>query len=69
MQTNFTLVFRREFDLKEHTTNESLIAAIRSIPYKGGNTATGRALDFVREEMFTVEAGDRRGKVKFFFRS
>jgi len=48
--------------LNEHITKEGLIAAIRNVPYKGGNTATGRALDFVRQEMFTPQAGDRPGK-------
>lgn len=50
---------RMEFALGEHTTKESTIRAINSTSYKGGNTATGRALTFLREEMFGEDRGGR----------
>ena len=56
-----------EFNLNDHETKETLIAAIRNTPYKGGNTATGRALDFVREQMFARFAGVRPGTRKIRF--
>ncbi|XP_066434556.1 collagen alpha-1(XIV) chain isoform X2 [Eleutherodactylus coqui] len=52
---------RTEFKLKTYKSKESLLAAINGISYKGGNTKTGRALKHVREELFTVESGMRKG--------
>lgn len=50
---------RAEFLLNDHLTREALNAAITNIAYKGGNTATGRALDFVRNHMFASLHGAR----------
>ncbi|XP_068454822.1 collagen alpha-1(XII) chain [Clinocottus analis] len=51
---------RTEFDLKQHLTRPELLRAIGSLPYKGGDTKTGAALDFVLENGFTEQAGARR---------
>lgn len=55
--------FRTEFTLNQHITSESLTIAINNIEYKGGNTATGRALTFVTENMFTAESGSRQNGI------
>ncbi|KAM5158018.1 collagen alpha-1(XIV) chain [Mantella aurantiaca] len=52
---------RTEFKLNSHKSKASLLAAINAISYKGGNTKTGRALKHVREDLFTVESGMRKG--------
>nr|DBA24018.1 TPA: hypothetical protein GDO54_011726 [Pyxicephalus adspersus] len=52
---------RTEFKLNSHKSKESLLAAISAISYKGGNTKTGRAIKHVREDLFTAEAGMRKG--------
>uniref|UniRef100_A0A8C5ALE3 VWFA domain-containing protein n=1 Tax=Gadus morhua TaxID=8049 RepID=A0A8C5ALE3_GADMO len=40
---------------------QSLLDAIKSIAYKGGNTKTGRAIAHVKDIIFTEEGGMRRG--------
>uniref|UniRef100_UPI003AAE1D4A collagen alpha-1(XII) chain-like n=1 Tax=Centroberyx gerrardi TaxID=166262 RepID=UPI003AAE1D4A len=52
---------RTEFDLKRHLTRGELLRAISSLPYKGGNTMTGDALDFLMKNTFTEAAGARKG--------
>ncbi|XP_063780520.1 collagen alpha-1(XIV) chain [Pseudophryne corroboree] len=52
---------RSEFKLNSYKSKETLLAAIRSISYKGGNTKTGRALKHVKDDLFTLESGMRRG--------
>jgi len=52
---------RTEFRLNEHVLKENVREAIDNIPYKGGNTATGRAINYAREVMFAVENGARPG--------
>ncbi|XP_073488307.1 collagen alpha-1(XIV) chain isoform X1 [Aquarana catesbeiana] len=52
---------RTEFKLNSHKNKASLLAAINAISYKGGNTKTGRAIKHVREDIFTVESGMRKG--------
>ncbi|CAJ0965489.1 unnamed protein product, partial [Ranitomeya imitator] len=52
---------RTEFKLNSYKSKESLLAAISRISYKGGNTKTGRAIKHVREDIFTVESGMRKG--------
>uniref|UniRef100_A0A8C5E3M3 Collagen alpha-1(XII) chain-like n=1 Tax=Gouania willdenowi TaxID=441366 RepID=A0A8C5E3M3_GOUWI len=52
---------RHEFRLNQHMTRPSLIRAINSLPYKGGNTHTGLALDFVLKNGFTEASGARNG--------
>ena len=41
-----------EFGLHDHKTTDSLISAVGKMKYKGGNTATGRALTFALEQVF-----------------
>lgn len=54
---------RMEFALGEYTTKESVIRAINATRYKGGNTATGQALTFLREVMFGAGEGGRTGTI------
>ncbi|XP_068188958.1 collagen alpha-1(XIV) chain-like isoform X2 [Antennarius striatus] len=55
---------RTEFTLNSHDDKERLLDAINRIAYKGGNTKTGRAIQHVKENIFTVEGGVRRGVPK-----
>ncbi|KAK9513534.1 hypothetical protein VZT92_027060 [Zoarces viviparus] len=55
---------RTEFQLSSHGSKEALLEAIQRIRYKGGNTKTGRAIQHVKESIFTPEAGARRGVPK-----
>ncbi|XP_077971175.1 sushi, von Willebrand factor type A, EGF and pentraxin domain-containing protein 1-like isoform X2 [Styela clava] len=50
---------RIEFTLNQHPSTEELIGAVNRMGYKGGNTATGRALDFLRTVMFSTDQGSR----------
>uniref|UniRef100_UPI0037E99097 collagen alpha-1(XII) chain n=1 Tax=Semicossyphus pulcher TaxID=241346 RepID=UPI0037E99097 len=52
---------RTEFPLNRHVTRPALLRAIGSLPYKGGNTKTGDALNYLLKNTFTEEAGSRRG--------
>ncbi|KAL6100252.1 col14a1 [Pungitius sinensis] len=52
---------RTEFKLNSHSDKERLLDAINRIAYKGGNTKTGRAIQHVKENIFTAEGGVRRG--------
>ncbi|XP_036930518.1 collagen alpha-6(VI) chain-like isoform X2 [Acanthopagrus latus] len=49
----------QEFLLKDHTDKSSLLTAVENIPYRTGNTFTGKAMDFIREQYFTEVAGSR----------
>ncbi|XP_034384020.1 collagen alpha-1(XII) chain-like [Cyclopterus lumpus] len=51
---------RTEFTLKRHLTRPELLRAVGSLPYKGGDTKTGDALDFILRNGFTEEAGARK---------
>ncbi|KAM9737140.1 collagen alpha-1(XIV) chain isoform 2-T2 [Menidia menidia] len=55
---------RIEWHLNAHTTKESVIEAVKNLPYKGGNTLTGLALTFILENSFKVESGSRPGVPK-----
>lgn len=50
---------QQEFLLKDHTEKTALLAALDSFPYKTGGTETGKAIDFLRTQYFTKEAGSR----------
>lgn len=50
--------------LGELDNRDVIREAIQNISYIGGNTATGRAIDFVRETMMTTRRGSRRGASK-----
>ncbi|XP_047460878.1 collagen alpha-1(XIV) chain [Mugil cephalus] len=52
---------RTEFKLNSYSDKERLLDAINRISYKGGNTKTGRAIQHVKQNIFTVEGGVRRG--------
>ncbi|XP_074468542.1 collagen alpha-1(XIV) chain-like isoform X3 [Sebastes fasciatus] len=52
---------RTEFKLNSYGDKERLLDAINGISYKGGNTKTGRAIQHVKEHIFTTEGGVRRG--------
>ncbi|XP_041101607.1 collagen alpha-1(XIV) chain-like isoform X3 [Polyodon spathula] len=52
---------RTEFKLNSYNNKETLLEAIQRISYKGGNTKTGKAIQHVKEHIFTVEGGLRRG--------
>ncbi|XP_053121349.1 collagen alpha-6(VI) chain-like isoform X2 [Hemicordylus capensis] len=51
---------RLEFDL--HTFDDKLEAVnyLKKLPYRGGQTYTGAAIDFLRKKVFTKEAGSRK---------
>uniref|UniRef100_G3PDH7 Collagen alpha-1(XII) chain n=1 Tax=Gasterosteus aculeatus aculeatus TaxID=481459 RepID=G3PDH7_GASAC len=51
---------RTEFPLNRHATRPELLRAIGSLPYKGGDTKTGDALDYVLKNSFTEEGGARK---------
>ncbi|KAM9385496.1 collagen alpha-1(XIV) chain [Pholidichthys leucotaenia] len=55
---------RTEFKLISYSNKERLLEAINRISYKGGNTKTGRAIQHVKENIFTAEGGMRRGVPK-----
>ncbi|XP_041420606.1 collagen alpha-1(XII) chain isoform X2 [Xenopus laevis] len=50
---------RTEWQLKKHSTKKSLLEAVANLPYKGGNTLTGMALNFILKNNFNAEAGMR----------
>ena len=51
--TSFDTTPQNEFWLNQHTDKAALLAAIDQIQYRGGNTYTAEALQFVRENAFT----------------
>ncbi|XP_062856462.1 collagen alpha-1(XIV) chain [Trichomycterus rosablanca] len=55
---------RTEFDLSSYNSKENLLDAIQRISYKGGNTKTGRAMQHVKDAIFTRTGGSRRGMPK-----
>ncbi|XP_030605327.1 collagen alpha-6(VI) chain-like isoform X2 [Archocentrus centrarchus] len=48
-----------EFQLKDHTDKKSLLAAVERLSHQKGGTQTGKAMDFLRTQYFTKEAGSR----------
>ncbi|XP_013997162.2 collagen alpha-1(XIV) chain isoform X3 [Salmo salar] len=52
---------RTEFKLNSYDDKERLLEAINRISYKGGNTKTGLAIRHVKDTIFTVGGGIRRG--------
>ncbi|MEQ2177895.1 hypothetical protein GOODEAATRI_008458, partial [Goodea atripinnis] len=47
--------------LNSYGDKERLLDAINKISYKGGNTKTGRAIQHVKENIFSAEGGARKG--------
>ncbi|XP_009571425.1 PREDICTED: collagen alpha-1(XII) chain-like, partial [Fulmarus glacialis] len=52
---------RTEFNLNQYFRRSDLIDAIKRIPYKGGNTMTGEAIDYLVQNTFTESGGARKG--------
>ncbi|XP_072219017.1 collagen alpha-1(XII) chain isoform X2 [Leuresthes tenuis] len=50
---------KTEWHLNAHSTKESLLNAIASLPYKGGNTMTGMALNYILQNNFKANVGMR----------
>ncbi|XP_028294319.1 collagen alpha-1(XII) chain isoform X3 [Gouania willdenowi] len=48
-----------EFALNTHNDIDAVVKAVRSFPYRGGSTNTGRAMTYVREKIFTQARGAR----------
>ncbi|XP_062911509.1 collagen alpha-1(XII) chain isoform X1 [Mobula hypostoma] len=48
-----------EFTLNKHSTLQDVVRAIRTFPYRGGSTNTGRAMTYVRDRIFVRESGAR----------
>ncbi|CAG09870.1 unnamed protein product [Tetraodon nigroviridis] len=51
---------RTEFPLTRYTRRGDLLQAINSLPYKGGNTMTGDAIDYLLQNIFTEAGGSRK---------
>ncbi|KAM8917084.1 collagen alpha-1(XII) chain isoform 2-T2 [Spinachia spinachia] len=52
---------RTEFPLTRYSRRGDLLQAINNLPYKGGNTMTGDAIDYLLQNIFTEAAGSRKG--------
>ncbi|KAK5891665.1 hypothetical protein CesoFtcFv8_012122 [Champsocephalus esox] len=52
----------QEFLLKDHMDKTSLLEAVDTFQYRTGGTETGKAIDFLRTQYFTEEAGSRAGQ-------
>ncbi|XP_058235769.1 collagen alpha-1(XII) chain isoform X2 [Hemibagrus wyckioides] len=50
---------RTEWNLNAHRTRDSLLNAVTNLPYKGGNTMTGLALNYILQNNFKPEVGLR----------
>ncbi|XP_037836071.1 collagen alpha-1(XIV) chain isoform X2 [Kryptolebias marmoratus] len=55
---------RIEWHLNTYSTKDAVIDAVKNLPYKGGNTLTGLALNFISENCFKLESGSRVGVPK-----
>ncbi|XP_060735731.1 collagen alpha-1(XII) chain isoform X2 [Tachysurus vachellii] len=51
---------RTEFNLNQYFKRAELLQAIRNLPYKGGNTMTGEAIDYLVKNTFAEAAGARK---------
>ncbi|XP_059376861.1 collagen alpha-1(XII) chain-like isoform X4 [Carassius carassius] len=52
---------RTEFNLNQYYRRPDVLRAIKNLPYKGGNTMTGDAMDYLVKNTFTAAAGARKG--------
>ncbi|KAK7904802.1 hypothetical protein WMY93_017409 [Mugilogobius chulae] len=50
---------KTEWHLDAHKTRESLLDAVANLPYKGGNTLTGLALNYILQNNFKENVGMR----------
>ncbi|KAK0145914.1 Collagen alpha-1(XII) chain [Merluccius polli] len=48
-----------EFYLNTHHDQDAVVKAVRTFPYRGGSTNTGRAMTYVREKIFLPTRGAR----------
>uniref|UniRef100_A0A3P9PBH8 Collagen, type XII, alpha 1b n=1 Tax=Poecilia reticulata TaxID=8081 RepID=A0A3P9PBH8_POERE len=48
-----------EFHLNTHQDVDAVVKAVRTFPYRGGSTNTGRAMTYVREKIFQSSRGAR----------
>lgn len=48
-----------EFYLNTHQDLNAMVKAVRTFPYRGGSTNTGRAMNYVREKIFQTSRGAR----------
>lgn len=48
-----------EFYLNTHHDLDAVVMALRTFPYRGGSTNTGRAMTYVREKVFQASRGAR----------
>uniref|UniRef100_A0A8C7UTT9 Collagen, type XII, alpha 1b n=1 Tax=Oncorhynchus mykiss TaxID=8022 RepID=A0A8C7UTT9_ONCMY len=48
-----------EFYLNTHRDLSAVVKAVRTFPYRGGSTNTGRAMTYVREKVFLANRGSR----------
>ncbi|XP_069786793.1 collagen alpha-1(XII) chain isoform X2 [Narcine bancroftii] len=55
---------RTEFDLNRYSRKEELLSAITNLPYKGGNTMTGEAINYLVKNIFHESAGARKSYPK-----
>uniref|UniRef100_A0A8C8G2E0 Collagen alpha-1(XII) chain n=1 Tax=Oncorhynchus tshawytscha TaxID=74940 RepID=A0A8C8G2E0_ONCTS len=55
---------KTEFNLNQHVKWGELLRAINTLPYKGGNTMTGEAMDYLLKNAFTEANGARKGLPK-----
>ncbi|XP_059841504.1 collagen alpha-1(XII) chain-like isoform X2 [Hypanus sabinus] len=55
---------RTEFNLNTYSQKLDVLNAVTSLPYKGGNTMTGDAIDFLIKNTFTEDAGARKSYPK-----
>uniref|UniRef100_A0A8C9RCC6 Collagen alpha-1(XII) chain n=1 Tax=Scleropages formosus TaxID=113540 RepID=A0A8C9RCC6_SCLFO len=51
---------RTEFNLNQYNRRGDVLRAINSLPYKGGNTMTGDAIEYLIQNTFTEAAGARK---------
>uniref|UniRef100_A0A8C1UIJ3 Collagen alpha-1(XII) chain n=1 Tax=Cyprinus carpio TaxID=7962 RepID=A0A8C1UIJ3_CYPCA len=52
---------RTEFNLNQYYRRPDVLRAIKNLPYKGGNTMTGDAMDYLVKNTFIAAAGARKG--------
>ncbi|XP_019940584.2 collagen alpha-1(XII) chain isoform X4 [Paralichthys olivaceus] len=50
---------KTEWHLNAHSTRDSLLDAVANLPYKGGNTLTGLALNYILQNNFKENVGMR----------
>uniref|UniRef100_A0A8C3S4M8 VWFA domain-containing protein n=1 Tax=Chelydra serpentina TaxID=8475 RepID=A0A8C3S4M8_CHESE len=53
---------RLEFTLNTFEDKSDILNYLTKLPYRGGSTHTGAAIDFLRKKVFTQEAGSRKNQ-------